>query len=195
MAESDKSVTELMKQAGSIPEYQQMMNYLSARNATPTIAAEPKLNFSGVFRPGATFSAPGSVGIRPKEPVEALVHEVTHAADIQMISQYMQESGRTSSSSAGPFKSTQFTDAYDKLDPSPLTKLMQPDWATRASKYRATRPESRAFAVENMTGPNVKKDSVTRAPGHVDATIATEFMILLELAQRSSGKPAAKSGR
>jgi hypothetical protein len=195
MADSNKSVTELIKQAGSIPEYQQMMNYLSTRGAAPTIAADPKLNFSGIFRPGPTFSAPGSVGIRPKEPVEALIHEVTHAADIQMVSQYMQESGRTSSSSAGPFKSTPFTDAYDKLDPAPLTKLMQPEWAGRASKYRATRPESRAFAIENAIGPNVTKDSVTRAPGHVDATIATEFMILLELAQRSSGKPAAKTTR
>lgn len=195
MASPDKSLPALMKEASGIPEYQQMLNYLAVRKATPTITEEPNLSFAGVFRPGVSFRAPGAIGIRPRETVETLVHELTHAADIQMLSQYMEESGRTTPSAAGDFKSTQFTKAYDKLDTTPLLKLMQPEWTERASNYRATRPESRAFAVENMISPNVKPDSITRAPGHADATLATEFMILLELAQRTAGKSSPKSTR
>lgn len=188
---AEPTVTDLIKQASGIPEYQQMMNYLSARKAVPAVAAEPKLPTSGVFRPGPTFSSPGAIGVRPKEPVEVLVHEMTHAADTQILGQYLEQSGRLSGKPA----SNQFTEAYDKLDPPAVMKIMAPAWTELASKYRSTRPESRAFAVENSITPKVAADSVTRAPAHVDATLATEFMILLELAQRTSGKSGTKPAR
>jgi hypothetical protein len=109
-----------------------------------------------------------------------LAHEITHAADRQMEQQAIEQRG----------KGTKFAEAYEKLMGSEGRNRLEParradyEWTEGNRLYRSTPEEIAAHGVGAFSGP-VLQD---RAPLHVDPTAATEFQILLDLAQRDIDK-------
>jgi hypothetical protein len=109
------------------------------------------------------------------------MHELTHGTQKQMREQYHT-----------PGAGKQFTDAYAKLmgvgpnaGPEAVTKKMAPQWNDEGKLYRTTPNELQAHAVGNMSPmPHPSMG----APAHVDPTLATEFMILLDLATRDQAQ-------
>lgn len=109
-----------------------------------------------------------------------LAHEITHAADRQMKQQAIEQRG----------KGTKFAEAYEKLMGSEGRNRLEParradyEWAEGNRFYRSTPEEIAAHGVGAFSGPMLQD----RAPLHVDPTAATEFQILLDLAQRDIDK-------
>jgi hypothetical protein len=187
----------LMKKAGEIPEYQQMMDYLMARRAVPEARTQwLGTGAGGLFQFGGYLPNRGRITVSEGQETDTLVHEVTHAAERQMGQQYHEDkvAKRDFLGFIQP-NSTQFTDAYDKINVQQLMSTLSPDWTARASSYRSTTPEARAFAMENVTNPALDPTSITRAPAHIDSTLATEFLILLDLAKRGMKDRPQSQGR
>jgi hypothetical protein len=177
-------VISTMKKAGKIPEYQQMMDYLMARRAVPEMKTRwLGTNVSGLFQPGETYAKAGTLTTNEGAGVDTLIHEITHAAEGQMKAQYAED------------LDSQFSSAFKKLNPQLVMKAIAPGWTELASKYRSKSEEARAFAVENVTNPKLDPLSITRAPAHIDSTLATEFLILLDLAKRGMDKRPQSQGR
>jgi hypothetical protein len=69
-----------------------------------------------------------------------------------------------------------------------LADKLAPEWSKENSDYRSASNELSAYGM----GSTVPRRS-NRAPLHVDPTMATEFSILLDLAQRAQkAKPPSK---
>lgn len=208
--ESRDPAYDLMELTGKRPEYRQMMDYLMARRAVP----EVQLRYlgdslHGVFEhPGAAVTSykaagpNGRISVADYQSQNTLIHETAHAADRQMAIQYSREKYHGES----PTGRTPFTDAYEKFiyqpdlyrdDPGKLPsqqlmKLIAPTWTAAEADYRSTTNEARAFGIGNSAVP-AQADS--KAPPHVDATLATEFLILLDLATRSQKAKPQSQGR
>jgi hypothetical protein len=118
-----------------------------------------------------------------------VMHEFVHAAQDRMGKQ-VNTKGATS---------PRFKDAYRKLglDGESLVKAISSSWvkqdrADTRSRYRTTQPEIAAFGASNfVAAPSGSPGPAPSypAPAHVDATAATEFAILLDLATRELRKP------
>lgn len=189
-------VISTMKQAGQIPEYQQMMDYLMARRAVPEIKTTYMGGTSGLFQFGGNLQNRGRIRVNEGEGVDTLTHEITHAAERQMMQQYYED--KTAKRDFLGFiqpSDTQFTAAYDKFGPQDVLGTINQNWTDKAKRYRSTSSEARAFAVENATNPKLAPTSVTRGPAHVDSTLATEFLILLDLAKRGMKDRPQSQGR
>lgn len=201
-------VVDLMKKAGEIPEYQQMMNYLMARRAVPEMKTQYLgESVGGLFQFGGDLQSRGRIKVGEGQPVDTLVHEVTHAAERQIVKQYHED--KYPGDILFRRGKSQFTDAYEKLSYNPdlnredpakvpakqLMNLINKDWTKKAENYRSTVSEATAFAVENVTNPKLDPLSYTRAPAHIDSTLATEFLILLDLAKRGMKDRPQSQGR
>jgi len=109
-----------------------------------------------------------------------LAHEITHAADRQMKQQAIEQR----------YKGTKFAEAYEKLVGPEGRNRLEPakradyEWTQGNRFYRSTPEEIAAHGVGAFSGPMLQD----RAPLHVDPTAATEFQILLDLAQRDIDK-------
>ena len=196
---------DLMELTRKVPEYQQMMDYLMARRAVPPVSINRRLEDNGVFEyPGVSVTSPepagnnGRISIYSPAAVGTLVHEVTHASQMNLAHQYSEEkypNGLVSFSKGR----TPFTDAYEKLrlhqggpgGKDPL-EVLAPKWKQAEADYRSTFQEAQAFGVANSALPEQANNP---GPRHVDATLATEFLILLDLAQRSQAKKPQSQGR
>lgn len=200
---------DLMKEAGNIPAYQQMMDYLMARRAVPDIKTRwLGKGTDGVFRSGGNLPSRGEIKIRGGAGVDTLVHEVTHAVDRQIDRQFSEEKYPPDMMWKGKGKN-QFTEAYEKLNYSTeahrdapeknpvqqLLKLIAPNWTEEKKDYRSTDGEAKAFGLANSSAPDSRVGMQNKAPAHVDSTIATEMLILLDLAQRSMKTRPASQGR
>ena len=206
--ESRDPVYDLMELTRKVPEYQQMMDYLMARRSVPPV----QLNYlggnvAGVFEdPGATVTSRTPAGPNGRITVDShlgtrtLVHETTHATQRQLAQQYSEEKYPH-----GVYNfwrapdDTVFTDAYEKLrlhnggpgGKDPL-EVLAPKWKQAEADYRSTFPEAPAFGVANSAIPEQANQP---GPPHVDATLATEFLILLDLATRSQKAKPQSQGR
>jgi hypothetical protein len=168
--------------------YQDIEKYLQTRDAMPDVQISSNLpeGTNGMF---SSVNLPIGSGqlkinkITPKQILPSvLTHEMAHAADRQMMQQAMEQ---------GMFgKNNQFTEAYEKLvgpkgrNRTDLARKLNPEWASDNQFYRAIPQEIAAHGIGAFSGPNTQD----RAPKHVDATAATEFRILLDLAQRNADK-------
>lgn len=206
----ESPILTFMKEAMNIPEYRQMMDYLQQRKGTPEIDTKQRnlgRDTYGVYERNSQFGnelpAAGRITLDKKAGTDTLVHEIVHAVNYQMAVQNSQE----------PFdrmtqpKKSQFGDAYSKLrwdpyerDPSKKDKVTQvieaiaPDAPTPFKSYRLTSGEAPAFAVsKHLTDPQAKSAGNVGAPSHIDATLATEFLILLDQAQRASSQSSNPS--
>ena len=168
-------------------DYVSLMSYLAARNAVPKMIQNPQLEegADGGFRTGPSVGPAGQVELRGSSPayVGTLLHELTHAAQVQMEGQ------------RGSSKSKQFNAAYDKIasdkgqGAKSLMSKRNPDWPDEYADYRMGGLEPHAFGVGNQSSGI---DPTQRAVPHVDPTLAQEFMILLDLATRDVIKPGGK---
>lgn len=198
-----------LKEASGNSTYQQLLKYLTARQAVPEVRAGYQEDSYGQFqRPGwgpSNLPPQGRIEInsqlqrRPGEPVspqavQTLIHEMTHAASHSMEKQYYDQPMAWNV----PTEKNQFNEAYQKLNRKiaggqvtypreVLIDKIAPGWRAAKEKtdpYRVSSAELPAFAVGNSAGPLSSRDTDYKAPAHIDPTIAQEMMILLELAQR-----------
>jgi hypothetical protein len=163
-------------------DFGKLLKYLTQADGLPGVEykAMPP-DYHGQFSyDTAVPRDPGLVEVS-NNSVNTLVHEFTHAGQKQM---------REQAARQGAGK--QFVDGYNKLmgagdsGPAGLVNKIAPAWQSAGSKYRTTPNEAQAHAMGNMSP--LPHPSMA-APAHVDPTLATEFMILLDLATRDLKKP------
>ena len=190
----DKLLTKILAQLATRPEAVKMQEYLTRSGAAPTISmddlSELGSDVSAIYRqisPTGKFEK--SVALdrftsarNPTLAAGTLGHELTHATDVQLDTQ------------ARNTKGSQFADAYNKLaldlaapykdiskQRETLAAKLSPGFVASDKAYRASNDELPGFGVGNSLGFGATQP----APPHVDATMATEFMILLDLAMRN----------
>lgn len=168
--------------------YQELEQYLQSRNAVPDIKVTNYLpeGTHGLFSSDRTNIATGTIKVNKNVPEmfmpSTIAHEMTHAADRQMMQQAKEQ---------GMFgNGNQFTEAYEKMvgpegrNRTQLLRKRYPEFEEDNRYYRADPKELAAHAIGTYSGPAMQDG----APRHVDATAATEFQILMELAQRNVDK-------
>jgi hypothetical protein len=168
--------------------YQALEKYLQSRDQMPDIEVSGNLpeDADGMFTSNKIGIGSGTIKIRkdsPKATLSSLLsHEMTHAADRQMMQQAMEQ---------GMFgDSNQYTEAYEKLvgkegrNRTEFARDQRPEWAENNRYYRASPKEIAAYGVGAFAGPTSQRPG----PRHVDATAATELRILMDLAQRNVDK-------
>lgn len=203
MAEGgDVDLEKVQSEARQGEAYRQMEQYLRAREAMPDIVAkklpEPiNAQFTAMRMPAGS----GRIELHKDPDVlrvigpSLMAHELAHAAERQMGQQASEESSVFGGKS-------QFAEAYDKLvgrgpfvsgkKRAEFAQKIAPDWASFNREYRASPTEIGAHGVGAFAPSKNMQDS---APLHVDATAATEFQILLDLAQRNAKNRATGAAR
>jgi hypothetical protein len=181
-------VTEMQDTARKGEAYQALEKYLQSRDSMPSIkignlGSEAT---NGVFTADRANIGDGTIKISKDTAKEfipsVLTHEMTHAADRQMMQQALEQKMFG--------KSNQFTEAYEKMvgpegrNRTLLLRKRYPEFEQDNRYYRSEPKEVAAHGVGAYAGPNIQD----RAPRHVDATAATEFQILMDLAQRNVDK-------
>lgn len=172
---------------------QEIIKYLSDRQRMPAVkngwlpdGESGRFEYNTVM--GNELPPQGQVTLNyrlpSREKEKTLSHELAHAADRQLGEQYF-------AIPPGQRSADQFADAYQKLSLNGKNgrssrnlvagALAGQDWAKGKIDYRSSSNELAAYGVGNMYDPEVADN---KAPPHVDATMATEMAILLELAQR-----------
>ena len=196
----------ILKNASDSPEYQALANYLMMRRAMPQLNTSAPLGDST----NGVFVTPGIFGDKDipnrgllelnwrnneNDSTRTMSHEMTHAAHRQWGNQYLEISRklRSDPSSVTPDERRLY-DAYDKIfgvekgtnkGVGGLLSRLSPDWAKEEQDYRSTSEEFHPFGVGNV---QTQSQATRQAPPHVDATAATEAMILNELATRVQGR-------
>lgn len=182
----------LLDETGKYPQYGELTGYLNERGMMPPIkyGLLPG-NVQGEFATNgwgnSNLPDSGVVRIGFDSKPDTVVHELTHAADRQITNQYFEVKNKAKRGSLTPLEK-QFMSLYEGLsEPAPGgTKLprvesartLAPDWVKTTSKYRSTNAELPAWGM----GWTVSKEK--DAPLHVNPTMATEFSVLLEMANR-----------
>ena len=70
-------------------------------------------------------------------------------------------------------------------------RKIAPEWTEKQKDYRSTGAELSAFGMGSAVSPNV----TSPAPLHIDPTYATEFQVLLDLANRAQKLQPFTPGR
>jgi hypothetical protein len=203
MDPTTSSLRRIVEMATGLPEYEQMMQYFNVVGK-PDLKAVPmrSAEYGAFYAPGVAdkYTRPTIeldefyAAAQPRGMVSTLLHEMAHGADNKMISAaYGKDRG-----------GKQFKDAYTKLGteearregvekivntktPAGKSSVYNKQWVDRNADYRSSGPELPAFAVGGMASPYKPVDPVGyEAPAHVNATMATEFAILLDLALRDA---------
>ena len=188
----------LLQQSSAYPEYGQLVNFLTERRMLPAIEMQPLTNAYGQFT-SPTFpkdaDQQGVIGLSDRQVSYAqprtVIHELSHAAHRQMDNLNKELLNK---SNLSPLEQ-QFIDNYKKIMFNPegtykdfskqpaqqfVNKLV-PEWLKKNIGYRSSPTELIGHAMGNAaTVDNVESS----APLHVDPTIATEFGILLDLANK-----------
>ena len=206
----DNFIKDIKSKAEKNEDYRAMLEYLQSRDAVPEIKEGRYLPdkvdaaFSGMKLPFVGAIGSGTIKLNKENIVSpyhkgdigpsTLAHEMAHATDRQLEEQDRKQGGIFS-------KGNKFTEAYEKMIGSggllggggmrsgekrtDLARKLQPEWASNpiVKEYRALPYELAAHGVGRYAGPTTAES----APPHVDATAATEFQILLDLARRNSG--------
>jgi hypothetical protein len=217
LAESKNPAQYLMQLASERPEYAALAEYLQSRNAMPPVSFGYMPDSSaGQFVQQGIFSnsntpVTGKVNLTdaflgrrvdPAAAIPTLVHELTHATQKEMIGQNLQKDV------IDPQAKQQYLDAYKKLsyDPSKrgieafregsLSKRLNPEWTDKNQGYRASVLELPAWAMGDVANKNpVNSYDPYKPPAHLNATLATERQILLDLATRDAKKNPNKRAR
>ena len=206
--EDAKRLVELTLEARQKPQYEQLMEYLSLRRSVPPQKMGYLGRDQGLYERNGPFSSElprtGVITIdRATGDANTLVHELTHAAAAQLTSQYSESpwSFLNFRKKANP---TQFTDAFDKImlgeygkEMAPVAQAatFNPAWVAANRDYRSTAGELLGFAMGNSEPIGVERNPASTVPKHLDATLATQFMILLDLATREEKKKLQSQGR
>ena len=206
--EDAKRLVELTLGARQKPQYEQLMEYLSLRRSVPPQKMGYLGGDQGMYeRNGPLSSELPRTGVitidRANGDANTLVHELTHAAAAQLTSQYS-ESPRSALNFRKKANPTQFTDAFDKImlgeygkEMAPVAQAaaFNPAWVAANRDYRATAGELLGFAMGNSAPVGVERNPASKVPLHLDATLATQMMILLDLATRAEKAKPQSQGR
>ena len=196
---ADKDTAELLNRLRGTPIGDRILNYLAQRDMAPTIERYGWLgNANATFSNPSNRNDPGVIkysgDVHPKFAANMLLHELTHAADRQI------------SRDALDYATTdpQLYDAWLKLstpvarpmwgerlpERAPRQEMayrMSPQWYEKNKNYRAGNRELPAWGVADTVVPMVGGDEYS-PPSHLNATLAQEFDILLDLASRAKKK-------
>ena len=185
----------LLRESAEYPQYGELVDYLSARRMMPPISLKHGSSSSFTFPMFASGPnappATGLVKIARGETPNAVVHELTHAAQRQIEAQYYSLQDKARKAELTPL-AKQFIQAYEKLiyrpgemfgaRPEPTqsatARRIAPEWVKKEGDYRATGGELAAFGMGSAVNRNAD------APLHIDPSYATEFSILLDMARR-----------
>ena len=182
----------LLRESAEYPQYGELVDYLSARRMMPPIQQRP-MGVSGSFDVnsffGNTLPKTGVVNVGTRAGPDTVVHELTHAADKQLASQYhelLNKRGKLTPAEQ------QFMRAFEKLSydkfgrekafpRKTLAEKLDPTWVEKQRDYRATNAELPAWAMGATIAP---RDDYS-PPVHLNPSLATEFSILLDLARKA----------
>ena len=185
----------LLRESAEYPQYGELVDYLSARRMMPPISlkygSSSSFTFPGFYKGQNSIPATGIVKIAEGETPNAVVHELTHAAQRQIEAQYLSLRKKAEKTDLTPLD-RQFMQAYEKLVHRPgklfgarpeamqslTAQRIAPDWVKKEGDYRATGGELAAFGMGSTVDRNAD------APLHIDPSYATEFSILLDMARR-----------
>lgn len=190
---------DLLEQSAAYPQYNDLMSFLSARNAVPQVNQRNMSGGEFVTQLGVPNN--GVINLQPSSLPRDLTHELTHAADRQIRHLYSELNKHryyfTKDRDLTP-EENQFLFAYDKMvygnakdKREEFLNKLAPEWAKKESRYRSAPNEAAAYGFSSQVGSN---QAYHPAPLHVDPTMGTEFSILLDLAQRAQ-LAQAKTGK
>ena len=185
-------VNSLIARAQQHPAFQELSQFLiSRRGALPPIEYAPLYGESGRYDPrtGKLMLAERLGYGNTKEAEDTLIHELTHSAVSELHGKYQQAKDAQKKTP----EIQQFIDGYEKLMLSPgmkfqqleLAKQMAPEWTAANARYRASASELPAWAMGSAT---TGRDGGYNTPMHLNPTLATEFRVLLDLANRAKIK-------
>ena len=196
MADYDKDTAQLLNQLRGTPIGDRILNYLAQRNAMPAIEqAWLGESTGGQFSYPSDPSSPGMIKYATsRSPVgmsNTLLHELTHAADRQISKdalEYMRSDPqlydawlKLSTSVARPAAGERLPERDPRQE---MAYRMAPQWFNQYQNYRASNKELPAWGVADAA---ISTGSQS-APPHLNATLAQEFDILLDLASRAKKK-------
>lgn len=204
-SEAEISRTSLLKEASKLPEYGELVSFLAERRAVPDIK-------TGFLKENGEFRTPGffktNIPYRGAITVSndtltrdnkgddfssgTLVHELTHAAERQirhMVEELKQKNKKDLSKSE-----KQLLDTFEKTAEyrrggkdkgfstyaKQLAIAIDKEWVEKNSDYRSTDEELMAFGVGNSS--RKRRSDYNKTPEHIDPSIASVFMILLNQA-------------
>jgi hypothetical protein len=176
------SLSALQAQTADDPLTQALTRYLVQRGALPVIQENRTTDGSqGQFSYGDAYPPQGALTVAPNATAGTYAHELTHAAQRQLVEQYYHQiDGREA-------KDPAFVDAYNKLQfrgaQQDLMQRLGGSFAKENEGYRTSATEAPAFAVGNMVD-NAHGGYTWPAPAHIDPTMASELAMLLEIASR-----------
>lgn len=204
----EPAMTRILQKASENPEYQAIANYLMSRRSFPEMQfnENPSSNLGsfvsrGLFG-GMNVPERGIVKLNrfsqyedPSNVAPTVAHEMTHAAEKQLIKQYYEIKKKPTKSEL----ETQFLTNFQKLIGSSepeiknWLKTVSPQFVEKEGDYRAKSNEALAFGLENAAFKNPASERP--APAHIDPTIATTLMLLLDQAQRVQDQQPQSQGR
>ena len=155
-----------------------LSQYLHGRRVMPTMeTARLPPGVGGSYNPGRQ-----ELKLARGAGIPTLIHELVHASQTAMEGQaiYDQQGGKFPAAFEKLFG---LRGRYGEGAQESATRLA-PQWMADEDKYRTSGRELQAHGVgEQFKGVG---DLRWQAPSHVDPTMATEFMILLDMAIRES---------
>ena len=152
----------------------------------------PQSLFNQQYRHGNLTINPNAAAVPPQEVAPVAQHEMTHAVYNQL---FYQADALRKSKEPKTEAEKRFLDTFDKITkgvPDQI-KAMDASYQEKNKNYRANTDESLAFALQNASNPTYKEG--WNAPTHVDPTLATQLMILLDQAQNLQNKKPQSQGR
>jgi len=199
---------ELLTRAAAYPQYNDLVNFLTSMQKMPKIKQEYLGPYVSGQYDSTNWEGPGVITVAHNASPSTVVHELTHAADRQLgnLSYDLRERAslfdRLMGRSSLTPEEKQFVDSRKKLyydpdknvnDPTRdarenFVNKLAPEWAKRKRDYRAKDNELIAYGMGSTIEPN----TYNRAPLHIDPTMATDFSIMLDLAQRAQAKAGKK---
>lgn len=193
---ADKDTAELLNRLRGTPIGNRILNYLAQRNAMPAIERSYLGDAaSGQFSYPSDPSNPGvikySTSRSPISMSNTLLHELTHAADRQISRDALEYAKsdpqlydawlKLSTSVARPAAGERLPERDPRQE---MAYRMAPQWFNQYQNYRASNKELPAWGVADAAIPTGSQS----APPHINATLAQEFDILLDLASRAKKK-------
>lgn len=188
---------ELLEKTAKYPQYGELVEYMTQREMMPLIEQK----YLGSDTAGRFVKNGWGSNELPKTGVielnygadpSTVLHELTHAADDQLNARYYEAKYKKSSLTP---EEKRFMAAYEKLVYSPkayhknpakypreqLANKLSPEWTKKESDYRSGGRELAAWGM----GSTVQRDRDYKPPLHLDPTLATEFLIMTDLARRA----------
>jgi hypothetical protein len=192
MVRQSDPLQSLLRESAEYPQYGELVGYLAARRMMPPITMGGTRGATGVFEQNSIFSdhlpKTGAVKVSYRAEPSTVVHELTHAADDQLTSQYYELLNKRGKLTPAE---QQYMQAFEKLSydrfgrdkafpRKTLAEKLNPEWVKKEREYRSTNVELPAWAM----GATIEPRDDYSPPLHLNPTLASEFSMLLDMANR-----------